>query len=1188
MYLRRLELFGFKSFVEKTELEFSPGISAIVGPNGCGKSNLADAVRWALGEQSVKLLRGTKMEEIIFGGTDSRRALNYAEISLTFAQASSFLNLEYEEVSVTRKLYRSGESEYFINKTLCRLKDIVDLFVDTGIGRNLYSFIGQGKVEEIINARAEERRELFEEAAAILKYKRRKREAQKRLREMQDNLIRVHDLILELGSQLEPLAEQSALAQRYKQMRFKLISLERKLLRQSLNDSRLNYQKLTHNLQKTESELRENSSALLKIQTSVDKLTSQEQEIKTKRDDIERNMINLNANLDKMEREIEATGDRLRDLSTQVIEKQNICDNLVKRLSEVEDRRGEYCLELEEKIETECKIKDESAGFKEELETLGERSDNGEAFYNLQAELAEISIEKIEKKQLLEKLLTEQVRLKEKQGTLRKLIEEQKKQLFGIKNRKKSSERSVQTLQKEILALEKEKVECKSLLEKVEESLDDLAQKRRGVLEHKHSLESKCLILKEQEESHAGYYQGVKNVLQEERKNQHLKGIYGPVAALIKVPREYETAIEVAFGSALQYIVTVNEAVAKRAINYLKESKGGRATFLPLNIIQSDVKKVDRELLEHEKVIGVASELVSTELRFEQVVNFLIGRIIVTENMEVALLVGRRSQFRQRIVTLEGELINPGGAITGGSIYRKRNSLFIGRKREINDLETELRRLEEELIALDKEQEKFLFQIKELQGKLKRADSLYQQKEGLLFTCRRNLVEHDKEDKELFASLGGKQKEYANAIEEQGRVEEQCLLLTSKIKITEQQENQLKQEVEGLRLSNEEMLNKAKAIEGKISDARVLLAAIEQRKIDIQENIGRLSQLQAQLDKEMKQQESSILSLKSKIEELKSIRAQKVDSIKEMQKIQLEKESRLHLIIQQHGVLKEELSTSHEEIEVLQQREQNLKQRKHRAEIRIVRVEEGLKHLEGKLADDRYKGISEEEAEEERERLDSKAIEEEISFLKEALSQMGDVNLGAIEEHSRLSERVNFLEVQQNDLQVGEQELRKVLKEIDSQMEVKFKETFALINENFKEIFQALFNGGKAYLSLNDELNVLESGIEIIAQPPGKKLQNITLLSAGEKALTAIALLFAVLRQKPTSFCILDEVETSLDEQNVAKFTDYLRNNLSNVQFILITHRQQTAKEADALYGVTMEEPGISKLVSVNLMEKAG
>ncbi|NLC51121.1 MAG: chromosome segregation protein SMC, partial [Firmicutes bacterium] len=949
MFLKRLELFGFKSFAEKTELEFTPGICAIVGPNGCGKSNLVDAVRWALGEQSIKLLRGAKMEEIIFGGTDSRKALNYAEVSLTFAHVDSLLDLDYEEVTVTRKLYRSGESEYLINKRPCRLKDILELFVDTGVGRDIYSFIAQGKVEEIINTRAEERRELFEEAAGILKYKNRKREAQRRLEEMHSNLIRVQDLVLELGSQLEPLAEQSSKAQHYKKLQSKLMSIEKKLLLQNFNDVRSNYNKLVNRLEDLEQQILQINTSLVKAEAASGKIKNEEQELALKRNDAERLLISITADVEQRENEIQISEERLDEVRKQLEEKESAGNALREKIKEAEKQKENCRHELEEKNNTEAKEKLKHESLKEELRELEDRTVDGETFEQLQERLKEISIKKAAKEQLLENLHKEEVRQIEQQQLIEKFLQEIDKELGETMGKKLEKEKTAADFKRELHALKTEKERYNNQFAEIENSFDNLQQKSHFILEQIQDFRGRRSILKEQEEQYSGYYQGVRNILQEQEKNELLKGIFGPVARLIKVPWKYEIAIEAALGGALQDIVTTDEAVAKRAINFLKKTKGGRATFLPLNIIKARTQKIKRPRPENPNVVGIAAELVETEPLFMPVVEFLLGNIIVASDMDAALDIGHELGFSRRIVTLQGEIINPGGAITGGSIYRHKNSMLLGRKREINALESRLKDLEEQLERLQNEIAAYCTQKDKLSERKEMLDRLIQTKEKDLLAVRQKIAELEREHSNQQLKLTHAQQEHRALTESLQKIKVEERILLSELKKLEQDERSLQEKSEKLRQSDADRLQHIKVLERKISDCRVTLASLAEKKNNIKDNLDRVEEVHNQLLNEEQNLQNSISALKSRIESLQSSLKQKKELLKDKQKQQSEQEKKLYQLTEQHKIIKEKLSSVEEEVNTLQQDKVKLEQRKHRAEIKATKLEAELRYLETKL-----------------------------------------------------------------------------------------------------------------------------------------------------------------------------------------------------------------------------------------------
>ncbi len=1177
MYLKQMDLFGFKSFAEKSELSLSPGITAVIGPNGCGKSNLVDAVRWALGEQSVKSLRGTKMEEIIFSGSDVRKPLNFAEVSLTFGNASNFLNMEYDEVTITRRLFRSGDSEYYINKSPCRLKDITEMFLDTGLGKDVYSVIGQGRVDEIINSRPEERREIFEEAAGILKYKIRKKEAQRRLDETRDNLVRVQDLIYELETQVEPLQAQAEVTRRYKALQERVDEQEKRLLSNQLQQSRQQLEKVNRQLQNLNDALLKSAAQGGQHEKEIQDLKNRLQDQQRLKKELEQKLNDLSRHLEQKESESKILHERENRFREQLEQNRQRVQHLEVLMEEYEQqkKRSESDLQLknEELVELNEELKEQKQKLAEHKSTaLAEDVEKKqEEIYKKGArkEAAASTIKELEKrrerlKQQKQSLLADQDILENKTAAVKEKSSQLNSDLEELQKRRSTA---ISNTNKEVTGLNQAR-------DKLEQALSFQQEKKDSL----HDINSRLNLLKEQDNALSGYYRGVKEVMQ---ARDRLPGLVGPVADLISIDNRYVQAVESALGSSLQYLVAESEKSVQGAIHYLKENNKGWATFLPLDILKPAADPLERfdGWRELDGVFGKASELVEADKSYRKAIDYLLSSVLVCRDLQSASNSARHIKYSCRVVTLEGEMINPGGIMRGGSLPKRNAGMPLGRRKEIEELENQKKQVltevskAESLVNREKEYlkdlENSVDQAEKIQGDLEKQiyekQKLYDQAineqnnlQDKYQSLKNSLQDLDNEEQEIedrLAALKNEIKEYSEAIEALGK-----MLSGVKEEYNEfiEQKNSMEQEITGLIVKITSYTEQRDAITSRIKEIEKNLknpaAEIEEKNIEyekytseLEDNQNKQALIKEEIDMLTKEKADLIAGVEEKNREVNQVEADLID-------------------------LEEQDKRRQSQLSRQEKRERQLSVEQTRLETEInyqeMRFEEQFKNLELVDLEEGY------DPEESRRLIDN---------LKEDLEELGEVNLGAIDELARLEDRINFLKDQRDDLQKGEASLHKVLAEIDQRMEYYFDIAFKEISENVKQTFEELFEGGKVVLRLTDPDNILESGIEIVAQPPGKKLQNITLLSAGEKVLTAIALVFAILRFKPAPFYLLDEVESTLDDANLSRFTKFLKRSVQQAQFILITHRKRTMEEAEVLYGVTMPEPGVSRLMSLKI-----
>lgn len=1181
MHLKRMELFGFKSFADKTELELSPGITSVIGPNGCGKSNLVDAVRWALGEQSVKALRGNRMEEIIFSGSDSRKPLNFAEVSLMFSGAGAKLNMEYDEVTVTRRLYRSGESEYYINKSPCRLKDITELFMDTGIGKDIYSIIGQGRVEEIINSKPEERREIFEEAAGILKYKMRKKEARRRLEETRENLVRVQDLIFELETQVEPLQGQAKLAREYRAIKERADSAEQKLLSYKLNLSRTELARAKKKLQSAADSLTEATAQGGAREEKLQEIREREKDLTEQREELDQRLNKLSREIDQQEGELRLLGER----ENRFKEQRDQGNEKIKQLSESLERLEEKKRDLNKQYSTrqaELVVEEEKCNKLrkilaeiEESSLLSEVEETQQELYQECTGLEAAGTASKEITPRLEQLKNRNKALKQEEDEILSQLEqytgskvELQKELRVLEEQYEESAASGKRIENEEKSLEKE--------------LTALQQRGQQHREELRGLQSRLQLLEEQEESMSGYHQGVKEVI---RSKSLLQGIVGPIVDLLTVDEAYSRAVEASLGGGLQYIVTKKEEDAKRAVSYLKEGKRGWATFLPLDTIRVGKTGLDRNpgWEDIEGVLGRASELVQTASAYRKAVEHLLGNVLICRDLNAATRAARFINYSCRVITLDGDMINPGGSIRGGSMPRNNAGQPLTRRKEIKALEKKQVALHKKVKDGEEKIAEIMNKISRLQGESRVFQDRREKISGQLNELQRSLEGMEKEEQFLNRRL----RDLCANIE-QIKAEEKDLYrrlkdFKEKSSDYENRITAIQGMLEGKKELYQRSLEKKKTQENKLTEALVSLNSCQEQSMMLQEKLDNLHKEtlrnQEERDNLMKEREKLTAQIRDNRAEQKQA-ADNLDRLRQESSLLM---SQVEEKKKQAGLARAALIEMEEEERRWRNRLGRLERRERQLALEQTRLKADVDYQLMRYQE--LFRIGETVAVEED--FDPDACSGLVESLKEDLEAMGEVNLGAIEELARLQERIDFLKEQQDDLHKGELSLRKVLSEIDQRMEYFFTRTFEAVSENMQKVFAELFQGGQVCLKLTDTDNILESGVDIVAQPPGKKLQNITLLSTGEKVLTAVALLFAILIYKPAPFYLLDEIESALDDINLNRFLKYLKSSAQEAQFLLITHRKRTMEEADILFGVTMPEAGVSRLVSLRLDEIA-
>ncbi|MBX9972368.1 chromosome segregation protein SMC [Cytobacillus firmus] len=1181
MFLKRLDVIGFKSFAERITVDFVPGVTAVVGPNGSGKSNITDAIRWVLGEQSAKSLRGAKMEDVIFAGSDSRRAQNFAEVTLTLDNGDQGLPIEYSEVSVTRRVYRSGDSEYLINKQTCRLKDIVDLFMDSGLGREAFSIISQGRVEEILNSKAEERRTIFEEAAGVLKYKTRKKKAEGKLSETQDNLNRVNDILHELESQVEPLKIQASIAKDYLQQKEELEKIEVALTVYEIEELHSKWEQLSRQLeQHTEDEMKL-SAVIQNKEAKMEELKDHIAAIDESVNDLQDVLLHASEELEKLEGRKEVLKERKKNASQNKDQLHRNMEELSMKITELKEQEEKQSA-LKGKVKTEA-VKLQKA-LKEKQDQLKLFSENTE--------------EKIEslKSDYIEVLNSQAASRNELQNIDQQLNQQgQRSSKLEMDNEKyiadrKKNEEKKQKIQSALESLQKE-IESQVHVFRTEdrklESLKNNYQKQEKTLyqayQYLQQAKSRQEMLEEMEEDFSGFFQGVKEVLK--ARGSKLQGIEGAVAELIQVPKEYETAIETALGGAMQHIIVQNEQDGRSAIQFLKKNSYGRATFLPLSVVKG--KKLNNGQLQsvqgHPAFIGEAASLIQFEGRHQSAIENLLGNVVISRDLKGANELAKLLQYRVRLVTIDGDVVNPGGSMTGGAVKQKSTSI-LSRKGELEELKSRIVDMESKTANLEKQVK---LQKSEIQKQEKRIEQLRKTGEELRLMEQKvkgELLEVEFEEKSINERLSLYDMDKAQFSEDRER------LLIRKSELADLLEHQQKQiadldnEIKALTERKNTQQTSKETVVYEINELKISFASKS-------EQLNHAEDKLAAINSELVVNREKLKTVKEDLELLSSEMTNSSSGEQHLeeaaqQKLK-EKNETLELIASRRDE-RLKLQTSLEDLEL----EAKELKRQHKGLVEVLKDEEVKQNrldveLENRLNHLREEYLLSFEGAKEEYPLQIELDEarKKVKLIKLAIEELGAVNLGAIEEYDRVSERYEFLLEQKTDLQEAKDTLFQVIDEMDVEMKRRFEETFAGIRFHFESVFQSLFGGGRADLRLTQPDDLLNTGVEIVAQPPGKKLQNLGLLSGGERALTAIALLFSILKVRPVPFCILDEVEAALDEANVQRFSQYLKRYSDETQFIVITHRKGTMEEADVLYGVTMQESGVSKLVSVRLEE---
>ena len=1181
MYLKNIEVQGFKSFAQKINFEFHNGITGIVGPNGSGKSNVGDAVRWVLGEQSAKQLRGGNMQDVIFSGTETRKPLSFASVAITLDNSDHKLPVEFNEVTVTRRLYRSGESEYLINGSACRLKDINEMFYDTGIGKEGYSIIGQGQIDKILSGKPEDRRELFDEAAGIVKYKRRKNTTIKKLEDEQQNLVRVTDILSELTKQLGPLERQSETARIYLAKRDSLRELDVNMF---LLES-----------QQTEKDLlvlrEKNETASAQLEDT----NREYQHTKVEYDRLEQELEELNRQMDELREKTQQNALQKQQLEGQI----NVLNEQIQAGLQSDTHFKNRLEIVEEDLKQRQQARSEVEEEKGSLHTIVKEAqkrltDQEDRLHTVQEQISQCESAVEDGKNEIIEILNSRATTKGKAQRFDTLMEQ-----VGI--RKAEVNQHILHLKSEEAQQKTIRAKAQSEYDQITEEIHQIDQKSRQMDQQVHSLSedlkkqttqleisqtayhreaSRLESLRNITERYDGYGNSIRRVMEQKDR---VSGIRGVVADLIQVNKEYEIAIETALGGSIQNIVTDNEQTAKRMIEYLKKNRFGRATFLPLNSINTRGEFSQKDALKEAGVIGLASDLVTTEKEYTGLTRYLLGRVLVVDQIDHAIAIAKKYHHSLRMVTIEGESLSPGGSMTGGAF--KNNSNLLGRRREIEELEGKVAAQKEEVSRLAASMEENRHNRNQLREQISQLQEQLRSKYVAQNTAKMNLVQLNDKEQEIrdgYERIRLDQEQIRRQISE---IKQDHDKIDEELKASRQDEKELETYIETRQKELEEWKNEESSVQRKLEDLRLEASTTQQKESFASENLSRLvSEIQG-----LVQEKQTILeTLKQGNQEMENKR-RSVEELKEA--------------VSGFGGQEE---ADRQQLENWQ-KEKDLKNTSHKAffekrdhlsgQISLLDKEcFRLKSQMEKLEESREAQISYmwEEYEitpnnalqyRKEEYTDLKEMKKQITQLKDEIRKLGSVNVNAIEDYKNLQERHAFLSGQYEDLKKAEAQLENIIRELDEGMRQQFSEKFRDIQREFDKAFKELFGGGKGTLELEEDVDILEAGIKIISQPPGKKLQNMMQLSGGEKSLTAIALLFAIQNLKPSPFCLLDEIEAALDDSNVGRFAGYLQKLTKNTQFIIITHRRGTMNAADRLYGITMQEKGVSTLVSVDLVE---
>ncbi len=1181
MYLKSIEVQGFKSFANKIVFHFDRGITAIVGPNGSGKSNVADAVRWVLGEQSAKSLRGSNMQDVIFAGTEARKPLGFASVTLTLDNTDHFLPLDYDEVTVTRRVYRSGESEYILNGTQVRLRDISELFYDTGIGKDGYSIIGQGQIDQILSTKPEDLRELFDEAAGIVKFKRRKSTSLKKLESERQNLTRVNDILSEITRQLGPLKKQAETAKVYLKKRDELKKYDVNLFLLETDKVEKDLANLSEKKQIAEDQQREAQAEYdrtkVRYEEAEQEIGQLDHALQEKRDALSSGQLHRQqyaGQIDLLNEQIRtarASDSHLSERTAAIEEQLDDCEaQELRAMTEQEKQRAQMAEvrgAFEKQQEEEEQAKETCASLSASIE------ENKNAIIDLLNARAGVKAQMQRYDTMSEQTNIRKASLNQELLRLKSEAQNQQSDLKEVQD-------AYDEVNARIDALKKETEHYSAELSKLQKDLEDNSRRTEEETTRYHRENSRLESLKNIAERYDGYGSSIRRVMEQSKSDP---GILGVVADLIHVDKKYETAIETALGSSIQNIVTDTEETAKRQIAFLKENRYGRATFLPLSGISSRGGISSPQALKEKGVIGLASDLVDTDETFKKMAESLLGRTVVAEDIDAAIALAGKYRHSLRIVTIEGELLSPGGSISGGA-YKNSGNL-LGRRREIDELASRVKKSREALDALKNEADGIRRRRGALQEQLRQAQGQLQQAYIEQNTAKLKLDDLKEKAGSNTDSHERLREEEAAIRQQEQEIAENQEKANEELTQSEREEKLVNYKISQLQEKLDESRQKEEEASAALQEIRLQLSKNEQQDAFLSQDLERIRTEKQRLVTEREQIEAQAKDAAGTVKE-------KQDQIAEIEKILSqaeEDEQRLKKEIDDLQARREEVSRSNKQFfsdrEALSGEISRLDKETFRLGAQLDKITEQRDGQINYMWEEYALTFSSAEALRDPSFTAVTPLRKNIASVKSDIKALGDVNVNAIDDYKELSERYEFLSGQQKDLQDAEAKLVKIIDELDDGMRRQFREQFALIQKEFDKTFKQLFGGGRGTLELVEDEDILDAGIRIIAQPPGKKLQNMLQLSGGEKALTAIALLFAIQNLKPSPFCLLDEIEAALDETNVDRFAHYLRRLTKNTQFIIITHRRGAMSAADRLYGITMQEKGVSALVSVNLVE---
>ena len=1181
MYLKNIEVQGFKSFAQKINFEFHNGITGIVGPNGSGKSNVGDAVRWVLGEQSAKQLRGGNMQDVIFSGTETRKPLSFASVAITLDNSDHKLPVEFNEVTVTRRLYRSGESEYLINGSACRLKDINEMFYDTGIGKEGYSIIGQGQIDKILSGKPEDRRELFDEAAGIVKYKRRKNTTIKKLEDEQQNLVRVTDILSELTKQLGPLERQSETARIYLAKRDSLRELDVNMF---LLESRQTEKDLLVLREKNET-----------ASAQLEDTNREYQQTKVEYDRLEQELEELNRQMDDLREKTQQNALQKQQLEGQI----NVLNEQIQAALQSDTHFKNRLEIVEEDLKQRQQARSEVEEEKGSLHTIVKEAqkrltDQEDRLHTVQEQISQCESAVEDGKNEIIEILNSRATTKGKVQRFDTLMEQ-----VGI--RKAEVNQHILHLKSEEAQQKTIRAKAQSEYDQITEEIHEIDQKSRQMDQQVHSLSedlkkqttqleisqtayhreaSRLESLRNITERYDGYGNSIRRVMEQKDR---VSGIRGVVADLIQVNKEYEIAIETALGGSIQNIVTDNEQTAKRMIEYLKKNRFGRATFLPLNSINTRGEFSQKDALKETGVIGLASDLVTTEKEYTGLTRYLLGRVLVVDQIDHAIAIAKKYHHSLRMVTIEGESLSPGGSMTGGAF--KNNSNLLGRRREIEELEGKVASQKEEVSRLTASMEENRHKRNQLRDQISQLQEQLRSKYVAQNTAKMNLAQLNDKEQEIRDGYERIRLDQEQIRRQLSEIKQDHDKIDEELKASRQDEKELETYIETRQKELEEWKNEESSVQRKLEDLRLEASTTQQKESFASENLSRLiSEIQGlvqekqtiletlkQGNQEMENKRRSVEELKEAVTGFGGQEEADRQQLETWQKEKDQKNTSHKAFFEKRDHLSGQISLLDKECFRLKSQMEKLEESR---EAQISYMWEEYEITPNNALQYRKE-----------EYTDLKEMKKQITQLKDEIRKLGSVNVNAIEDYKNLQERHAFLSGQYEDLKKAEAQLENIIRELDEGMRQQFSEKFRDIQREFDKAFKELFGGGKGTLELEEDVDILEAGIKIISQPPGKKLQNMMQLSGGEKALTAIALLFAIQNLKPSPFCLLDEIEAALDDSNVGRFAGYLQKLTKNTQFIIITHRRGTMNAADRLYGITMQEKGVSTLVSVDLVE---